>query len=172
MDSHNLFLTRSTYRLLRAEYGVALAGAVLLAVLHLGDLRWPVFVGLFVYIDLIGYLPGAVAYRRARGGPIPKTYYLLYNSMHSLLSAAAVAGLWCLVVGPEWALLALPIHLFGDRAVFGNFLKPLGVSFEPATHPAYQEFVTSYEHLTASPARAATELPAPAAAGDRAVVPT
>jgi hypothetical protein len=163
MDSHNLFFTRTTYRLLRAEYGAALVGAVVLAALHLGDIRWPVFVGLFLYIDLIGYLPGAVAYRRARCGAIPKAYYLLYNAMHSLLSAAAVAGLWCLVVGPEWALLALPIHLFGDRAIFGNFLKPLGVSFEPATHPAYQEFVTSYERRTASSPHSA--------AGDRPVVP-
>jgi hypothetical protein len=171
MDSHNLFFTRTTYRLLRAEYGVALAGAVLLAVLHLGEIRWPVFVGLFLYIDLIGYLTGAVAYRRARGGPVPRAYFLLYNSMHSLLSAATVAGLWCLVVGPEWALLALPIHLFSDRAIFGNFLKPLGVSFEPATHPAYQEFVTSYERLTASSARAAAGFPALAGAGDRPVVP-
>ncbi|MCW2637639.1 MAG: integral rane protein [Blastococcus sp.] len=171
MDSHILFFTRTTYRLLRAEYGVALAGAVLLAVLHLGHIRWPVFVGLFVYIDLVGYLPGAVAYRRARGGPVPTAYYLLYNSMHSLLSAAAVAGLWCVVVGPEWALLALPIHLFGDRAIFGNFLKPLGVSFEPATHPAYQEFVTSYDRLSASSSRSAAGAPAPAATGDRAVVP-
>jgi hypothetical protein len=171
MDSHNLFFTRTTYRLLRAEYGVALAGAVLLAVLHLGHIRWPVFVGLFVYIDLVGYLPGAVAYRRARGGPVPTAYYLLYNAMHSLLSAAAVAGLWCVVVGPEWALLALPIHLFGDRAIFGNFLKPLGVSFEPATHPAYQEFVTSYDRLSASSSRSAAGAPAPAATGDRAVVP-
>jgi len=149
MDSHNLFLTRTTYRLLRAEYAVALAAAIVLALLHLGDIRWPVFVGMFVYIDVIGYLPGAIAYRRARGGAISRRYYLLYNSMHSLLSAGAVAGLWCLLVGPEWALLALPIHLCGDRAVFGNFLKPFGVSFEPVTHPAYKELVNNYDRHTA-----------------------
>jgi hypothetical protein len=147
MDSHNLFLTPTTYRLLRLEYGVALAGAIALAVLHLGEIRWAVFAGLFLYIDLVGYLPGAVAWRRARGGDIPRIYHVLYNSRHSMVSAAAVAGLWCLVVGPEWALLALPIHLCGDRAVFGNFLKPFGLSFEPTSHPAYQEFVTRYGHL-------------------------
>lgn len=151
MDSHNLFLTRTTYRWLRAEYAVALATAVALAVLHLDDIRWPVFVGLFVYIDLIGYLPGAVAYRRAGGAPISRTYFRLYNAMHSLVSAAAVAGVWCLLVGPEWALLALPIHLCGDRAVFGNFLKPFGVSFEPVTHPAYQEFVIRYDQHASLP---------------------
>ena len=64
---------------------------------------------------------------------------------HSLLSATAVAAAWCLLVRPEWALLALPIHLCGDRAVFGNFLKPFGLSFEPVTHPAYQELVKHYD---------------------------
>ena len=146
MDSHNLFLTRTTYRLLRAEYGVALIAAVVVALIHLDHIRWPVFIGMFVYIDLIGYLPGAVAYRRARGGDIRRGFYVLYNSMHSFLSAAVVAGAWCLLVRPEWALLALPIHLCGDRAIFGNFPKPFGLSFEPVTHPAYKELVKNYEH--------------------------
>ena len=154
MDSHNLFLTRTTYRLLRAEYGVALITAAVLALIHLGHIRWPVFIGMFVYIDLIGYLPGAVAYRRARGGNIWRGFYVLYNSMHSLLSAGAVAGAWCLLVRPEWALLALPIHLCGDRAIFGNFLKPFGLSFEPVTHPAYKELVSNYDqHIESSSSR-------------------
>ncbi len=152
MDSHNLFLTPTTYRWLRAEYAVALVAALVLAVIHLGDIRWPVFVAMFAYIDLIGYLPGAVAFRRAAGAPISRVYFRLYNAMHSMVSAAAVALAWCLLVGPEWALLALPIHLCGDRAVFGNFLKPFGVSFEPATHPAYQELVNRYEQRTPRPA--------------------
>ena len=148
MDSHNLFLTRTTCRLLRAEYGAALIVAAVLALIHLGQIRWPVFIGMFVYIDLLGYLPGAVAYRRARGGDIWRGFYVLYNSMHSFLSAAAVAAAWCLLVRPEWALLALPIHLCGDRAIFGNFLKPFGLSFEPVTHPAYKEFVKNYDQHT------------------------
>jgi len=151
MDSHNLFLTPTTYRWLRAEYGVALVAAVVLAVIHRGDIRWPVFVAMFAYIDVIGYLPGAVAFRRAAGAPVSRVYYRLYNAMHSMVSAAAVAAVWCLLVRPEWALLALPIHLCGDRAVFGNFLKPFGVSFEPATHPAYQELVNRYEQHTPRP---------------------
>jgi hypothetical protein len=146
MDSHNLFLTRTTYRLLRAEYAAALAVSVVLLLLHVGEVRWWAFAGLFLYIDLIGYLPGAVAWRRAGGGAIRRTYFVLYNTMHSLLTTAAVAGLWCLTIGPEWALLALPIHLCGDRALFGNFLKPFGLSFEPQTHPDYQEFVSRYDH--------------------------
>lgn len=150
MDSHNLFLTRTTYRLLRAEYGAALIAAVVLALIHLGHIRWPVFISMFVYIDLIGYLPGAVAYRRARGSDIGHGFYVLYNSMHSFLSAGAVAGAWCLLVRPEWALLALPIHLCGDRAIFGNFLKPFGLSFEPVTHPVYKELLKNYEQYIES----------------------
>src|SRR3954465_5021286 len=163
MDSHNLFLTRATYRFLRAEYAAALVAAIVLAIVPLGDIRWPLFIGLFVYIDLIGYLPGAIAYRRSPDHSIARRYYALYNARHSLLSAAAVAGLWCLLVRPEWALLALPIHLCGDRGLFGNFLKPFGLSFEPVVHPAYQEFVTRYEHSDAPPERPAAD--------DRAVVP-
>jgi hypothetical protein len=151
MDSHNLFFTRATAYWLRAEYALALAVGMVLAVLHLGEIRWLPFVGLFVYIDLIGYLPGAVAFRRSRDGRIPLVHYRLYNVMHSHLSAALVAGVWCLVVGPEWALLALPIHQCGDRALFGNFQKPYGLSFEPATHPAYQELVNSYDHHPVPP---------------------
>lgn len=159
MDSHNLFLTPATYRLLRLEYLAGLLLALGLLVAHWGDVGWAHFVLLFGYIDLIGYLPGHLAWRRRGGGQPPRVYYLLYNSMHSLLTAGLVAAVWCLLVGPEWALLALPIHLFGDRAVFGNFLKPFGVSFEPSTHPAYAEFRSSYvSHVPHS----STPDPAPA----------
>jgi hypothetical protein len=163
MDSHNLFLTPATSRLLRAEYGAALTAAVVLALVHFGQIRWPVFIGMFMYIDLVGYLPGAVAYRRARDG-IWRGFYVLYNSAHSLLSAGTVAGAWCLLVRPEWALLALPIHLCGDRAIFGNFLKPFGLSFEPVTHPAYKELVKNYDQHTEPPQSSPRERAAVAAA--------
>jgi len=145
MDSHNLFATRWTYWSMRAEYGVVLLVSAVALALHLGEVRWWAFALLFVYIDVIGYIPGAIAFRRAHGGDISKVFYVMYNVMHSLVSAAVVAGIWCLIWGPEWALLALPIHLFGDRALFGNFLKPFGVTFEPTTHPLYREFAISYE---------------------------
>jgi hypothetical protein len=151
VDSHNLFMTRTTYRLIRLEYAVALVAAVVVLVQHLDEVRWAPFVALFAYIDLIGYAPGAIAWRRAHGRPQTRAYHLLYNAMHSLLTAGLVAAVWSLTLGPEWALLALPIHLFGDRSVFGNFLKPFGLSFEPQTHPAYQELVSRYEQSESSP---------------------
>jgi hypothetical protein len=137
MDSRNLFETPATYRLLRLEYIAALITVVIIAVMHIHQIRlWP-FLGLFFYIDLIGYVPGAIVAHRRKTGYIPRIYYILYNTMHTFLSAGLVAGLWCLIVRPEWALLALPIHLFTDRGIVGNSPKPFGVAFEPQEHPVY-----------------------------------
>lgn len=137
MDAANQFESRTTYRLIRLEYLAALALSMYFFVAHIGEIRWIPFVALFVYIDLIGYIPGAIAYHRSRTKRIAKAYYVLYNLMHSLVTQLAVVLAWAWFVGWEWALLAIPIHLCGDRALFGNFLKPFSVTFEPTPHPAY-----------------------------------
>jgi hypothetical protein len=137
MDLANHFESKTTYRLIRAEYLVALAVCVYLFVAHLGEIRWIPAVALFVYIDLVGYIPGAIAFHRSATKQISRAYYVAYNTMHSFVTQAVVAGLWAWLVGPEWALLVIPIHLCGDRALFGNFLKPFSVTFEPTVHPAY-----------------------------------
>lgn len=142
MDQRNVFDTPVTARLHRAEYLVAFAVTTGFAVAHFDEIRWPVALALFLYIDLIGYIPGAIAYHRSRSKQIHKAYYVLYNTMHSLLTQAAVIGLWCLFVGPEWALLAIPWHLFGDRALFGNFLKPFGLHFEPVVDPRFDQLLS------------------------------
>ncbi|MGW2813268.1 hypothetical protein [Streptomyces sp. NPDC001415] len=144
MDAKNLFETPVTFRLARLEYAVGLAVATGLLLAHLGEVRWGVAAGLFVYIDVIGYIPGAIAHHRSPNGRIPHAYYVLYNVMHSLATQTLLALAWIWLFGAEWALLALPVHLFGDRAVFGNFLKPFGVGFEPVAHPAYQRFRGEY----------------------------
>ena len=152
MDPKNLFHTPTTYRLVRGEYLVGLAVAAVLGLIHFGEIRWLPFVLLFVYIDVIGYLPGVIAHHRLKTAYLPRGYYVLYNTMHSLVTAAAVGGLWCLLVKPEWALLALPLHLFGDRALFGNFLKPFAVRFEPVPHPAFVALEMEVERVPAIPA--------------------
>lgn len=144
MDAHNRFETPTTHALARAEWLAGLVVAVVLAFRHLHEINWWVFIAFFAVIDIIGYLPGAIAYRRSATGDISRGYHVAYNTMHSLLTCGALAGAWCLVEGPEWALLAVPIHLFGDRALFGNTMKPFGVRFEPATHPAFRTFLASY----------------------------
>lgn len=140
MDAVNRFDTRTTHLLMRLENLIALGVCVTLFVLHIDEVRWLPAVLLFVYIDVIGYLPGAIAFHRSPTKRIPKVYYVLYNTMHTFSTQFVVVGVWVLVFGWEWALLAIPIHLFGDRALFGNTLKPFAVSFEPAPHPAYLRF--------------------------------
>jgi hypothetical protein len=95
---------------------------------------------LFSYIDIIGYIPGAIAFRRSKDHQIPRYYYVMYNVMHSMVTQTLVALIWIWISGPEWALLVLPIHLFGDRSLFGNFLKPFAVQFEPHEDPAFARF--------------------------------
>jgi hypothetical protein len=143
MDAANPFETPVTYKLHKAEYLVGFAVSTVLIVWHWSDIRWLAFVGLFVYIDIIGYIPGAIAYRRSPDHRIPKFYYVLYNTMHSLITQAVVVGLWGLLVGWEWALLAIPFHVFGDRGLFGNFLKPFGLPFEPEPNPIYQQLMAT-----------------------------
>lgn len=140
MDHLNRFATRGTFNALRLEYAVVLVVSVYLAILHIEEVRWAVFIGLFVYIDLIGYIPGAVAFRRSSDGQISSIYYVLYNIMHSAATQIVAALLWCLLIKPEWALLSLAIHLCGDRALFGNFLKTTYVPYEPNAIPLFVEF--------------------------------
>ncbi len=144
VDGRNLCQTPTTYRLLRLEYlcGLLVAAGFFLA--HLHEVRWWVAALLFLYVDVIGYLPGALAYHRNPDRRISRVYYVLYNTMHSLAVQGAVLGAWVLVSGWEWALLVLPIHLFGDRALFGNFVKPFTVSFEPRPHPAVQSALRDF----------------------------
>jgi hypothetical protein len=162
MDHANRFESKTTYRLLRAEYAVALAVCSALLIWHITKVRWVPAVVLFTYIDLVGYIPGAIAHHRAHGRRIPKAYYVLYNTMHSFVTQSIVVGIWIAVAGPEWALLMVPIHLCGDRALFGNFLKPFRVPFEPAALPAF----TQFEKRLREPAApdGVTAEPAPSAA--------
>lgn len=141
MDQVNPYETPNTFKAHRAEYlfGVAVVTGLMIA--NISEIRWWVAIALFFYIDLIGYLPGAIAFKRAKGGPIPKVYYALYNVMHSFITQGAVILVWCLTIGPEWALLIIPFHLFGDRGLFGNFMKPFALPFEPVAQPAYQRML-------------------------------
>lgn len=140
MDLANRFATRTTFNLLRAEYAVALVACSVLMAWHLNKVHWLPAVVLFAYIDVFGYLPGAIAFRRARGSELPKAYYVLYNTMHSIVTQAAVVGVIAAISGFQWAMLAVPIHLCGDRALFGNFVKSFAVPFEPHQLPAFAAF--------------------------------
>jgi hypothetical protein len=58
--------------------------------------------------------------------------------MHSALTGVAVGAAWTKLVRPEWALLGIPLHIGVDRGLFGNFLKPFSVPFEPEPHPVWE----------------------------------
>ncbi|MGK8520154.1 hypothetical protein ACRS6B_00640 [Nocardia asteroides] len=153
MDGLNRFESKTTYRLLRAEYGIGLVISLWLFVTHLGDVRWIPAVILFAYIDVIGYIPGLIAHLRSENGEVARVYYVLYNTMHSGITQSAVVGAWLLVYGFEWALLVVPIHLCGDRALFGNFMRSFYVPFEPKKLPAFAEFEQKLVDRTASSTR-------------------
>ena len=132
MDTKNRYHTDSTFLLMRAEHVGVVAVCSLLALMHWREVDWVRFVVAFVVLDAIGYIPGAIVYRRQGGGKIPAIYHHLYNFTHSYLLALAAVGVWVWLIGGwEWAMLAFPIHLSGDRGVFGNVYKPLALPYEP-----------------------------------------
>lgn len=157
MDQKNPYESPLTFRLHRAEYLVGFAISIVLILVHFDEIRWIPFIALFAIIDLVGYIPGAIAFRRSPDGRISKVYYVLYNTMHSLITQTALVGLWLWLIGPEWALLAIPFHVFGDRGVFGNFLKPFGRPFEPVPNAAYDRIVAMLRARSAGTSR----VPAP-----------
>jgi hypothetical protein len=133
MDSKNRFHTPDTWLLVRAEYIALMAALIVLVGLHLSEVDWVRFALAFIALDLVGYFPGTIAYRRAGGGRIAPLYHRLYNVTHSFLTVGVFTGVWALLLGHfEWAMLAMPIHLAGDRGLFGNTYKPVGLPFEPA----------------------------------------
>jgi hypothetical protein len=132
MDAKHRFHTDQTWLWVRAEHLAVIAIAVGLLALHLREVSWLRFAVAFVAIDLIGYIPGAIAFKRAGGGPIAARYHHLYNLTHSYLTTGVLVGLWAFAQGSfEWAMLAVPIHLAGDRGLFGNTYKPPSLPFEP-----------------------------------------
>ncbi|MDP8942510.1 MAG: hypothetical protein M3N16_00040 [Actinomycetota bacterium] len=137
MDAHNTFETPTTYRALRAEYALLMGASAYVLWRNRKKVRWPVAAALFYYNDALGYIPGAIAYRRSPDKRISKAYYVTYNVAHSAVTASIVAALWAKLVKPEWALAAIPFHIGIDRSVFGNFLKPFSVPFEPEPHPVW-----------------------------------
>jgi hypothetical protein len=140
MDARNKFETPSTYLLYRLEWGLALAVCVTLVLTHLREISWFPFIFLIVIIDAVGYIPGAIAYRRNKGKRIAKGYYIVYNITHSFITSGAVVGIWIIVSKPEWALLALPIHLCFDRSITGNTMKSFKLPFEPVKVQAFRDF--------------------------------
>ena len=73
-----------------------MTASALLMLLHAGEVELGSRAIAFAAIDLIGYLPGARAFRRAGGAPIAPIYHHLYNVTHNFLTAAVVTAVWAL----------------------------------------------------------------------------
>jgi hypothetical protein len=149
MDTHNTFHTRATYNLVRLDYLVLLIFCSTLVLVHAREVRWWPFVIAFAWIDLVGTLPAYYVYYLRRSGEhrsIHPIFYFLYNFCHSVGTNVVVTLAWVVLHGGwEWAMLAAPIHLCGDRALFGNIYKPLGLSFEPVAFKDFQRFLADYK---------------------------
>jgi hypothetical protein len=135
MDRYHKRHSDGTYWLMRAEHLALMAGCIVLAWAHFDEIRLTRFAFVFLSIDVVGYLPGLFAYLRQRPARIPPYYHYLYNLAHSYLTWGAITLLWWQASGWEWAMLAVPIHLSGDRGVFGNVFKPTDRAFEPSPEP-------------------------------------
>lgn len=148
MDKYNTFHTRGTYALVRLDWAVLMLLAFTLLIVHWREVSWWRFTWAFLLPDLIGTLPGLYFYYGRRTGPhrsIPSVIHKLYNFGHCFAVVALGCGFWWLATGHlEWAMLAFPIHLAGDRSIFGNIYKPLGVAFEPVKHVAFKHFEDDY----------------------------
>ncbi|HEX2573593.1 MAG TPA: hypothetical protein VH877_28850 [Polyangia bacterium] len=149
MDPYNTFHTRITYRWMRLDYLALLLALVAAVLAHAREVRWGRFALAFAWIDVVGTLPAWYVYYLRRHGAhrsIPPVLHTLYNLAHSFVTQAVVIGLWLWAHGSwEWAMLAAPIHLCGDRSLFGNVYKPPGLSFEPVPHPGYARFLLEHE---------------------------
>lgn len=149
MDKFNTFHTRTTYALVRLDWGIIMVIAFVLLLMHWREVHWWRFTWAFLLPDVIATFPGLyLYYSKPSGTPrsIPLPIHFLYNVGHSFAGVAVLSALWWLATGSlEWAMLAFPIHLGGDRSIFGNIYKPFGTAFEPVKHEAYAQFEKEYE---------------------------
>ena len=148
MDKENTFHTRATYALERLDWAILMFITFALLLLHWREVNWWRFTYAFLLPDVIGTFPGLYLYYAKRSGPhrsIPCVIHTLYNLGHSLIGVTILCAFWWLVTGSlEWAMLGFPLHLAGDRSIFGNIYKPFGTAFEPVKHKAFHRFEEEY----------------------------
>lgn len=144
MDTVNHFFTRATALHARSEYALGFVVCMWLMIGHWSELDVWQAIGLFAYIDLVGTVPSLVAYHRSPNGQISKGYYHVYNFLHSFVTQGFVMIGYVELFGWHWCLLGIPTHLFVDRFMFNNYPKPLGVAFDPVSHPVFEKFMREY----------------------------
>jgi lysylphosphatidylglycerol synthetase-like protein (DUF2156 family) len=159
MDAKNPVHTPGSYTLMRAEHVAVVCGCVVLSVVHAAEINWWRYAAAFWIIDIIGYIPGAIAYGRGRDRslPLPAAYHIIYDVMHTYLTVGTGLAIWAYAIGGfEWSMLGAILHLSVDRGVFGNVFKPRIFSFEPVTAawPVLAKALAREEpHMSAAPDR-------------------
>ena len=148
MDKYNRFHTPATFTLIRLDWAILMSIGIALVVIHWREVHWWRFAWAFAFPDLIATFPGIYFYYGRRKGDhrsIPTVIHQLYNFGHSFAGIGLFCAIWWFITGQlEWAMLAFPIHLAGDRSVFGNTYKPFGTAFEPVRHEAFRRFEAEY----------------------------
>ena len=124
------------YLNIRLEYLTALVLTAVLVLTHLRDINWLIFVLAFLYIDLIGYIPGLIRVFVKKSAYIEKPFYYAYNTTHSFVTAIPIAVIGWYLIDARWSLLAIFLHLFGDRALLNNYTKDVNGPFEHYTPKA------------------------------------
>ncbi|AOY82445.1 hypothetical protein BJP36_23590 [Moorena producens JHB] len=129
----NINFNTNTFWLLRIEYIALLVVSLIFFYQHLQDINWIHFAFLFAMIDLIGYIPGYFYVKYTKKNVPHRYFYILYNITHNFVLFFILALiLWQLNL-LTWSFLAVPIHLFGDRGLLGNFYKPFASPFTEST---------------------------------------
>ena len=99
MDSLNRFHTKMTYWVVRAENIALLVVLTGLLIWRAGEVHWWRAVAAFWIIDIVGYIPGAIAYRYSKDGRISRWFYNSYNIAHTYLVTGTGVALWAYAIG-------------------------------------------------------------------------
>ena len=104
-----------------------------LSIYYYAGINWWHYIALFALIDVIGYIPGRTWCILNKESVPPKLFYTLYNICHNLVFVSVVSLIYWFFIEKNLAILALFVHLFGDRGVFGNFNKEYGNPYHYST---------------------------------------
>lgn len=151
MDKYNTFFTPLLYRLVRLDWLCIMLALITITIINWENVNWWIFFIMFWWIDLIGTVPGmyylSVNEGTEKEKSVPKWCVFIYNICHSFTTVSIITLLWYMTSGPEWAMLAMPIHLAADRCVFGNIYKSFRLKFDPVENIEFKKF---YEEFTTS----------------------
>lgn len=123
----------NTLWLLRIEYICLFIISLIVAYRHFQDINWIQFIVIFAIIDLIGYIPGYLYVKYTKETVPNRFFYILYNTTHNFGVVILVLFISWQLNLLTWSFIAIPLHLFGDRGLLGNFYKPFESPFAEST---------------------------------------